>query len=590
MDSTPQTLVGTARRSFFTTFLPVPVTCFVGALITDLAYWQSASMIWADFSIWLISAGLLMAVVTLVGVVIDLARGGRLFGVRPSWPAVLGVVLATALALINAFVHSRDAYTSVVPTGLILSGAVVFILLLLGIDWRRSQAAVPRHESRRAGGLAGVAGAAVLVFFGAVGSVFAFSGTDDTSADPTKQIGHDPVLPGPHNYLLPPMRIAPVAPWSQGETPKVPAGFKVEALATGLMHPRSLYVLPNGDVLVVETSGPTPPVSRPKDLIMGWVQAYAGAKEKGGNRITLLRAATPTAPALRTVFIDKLFSPFGVALVGHDLYVANTDAVLRFPYEDGQTSITAPGTILTILPGGPIDHHWTKSMVASQDGTKLYVGVGSNSNITENGIGAELGRADVLEIDRASGASRIYGAGLRNPTGLGWEPQSGKLWAIVNERDELGPNLVPDYMTSVQDGGFYGWPYSYYGQHIDARVQPQRPDLVARAIVPDYALGSHMAPLGLAFYSGTSLAAYRGGAFVGEHGSWDRTPLNGYKVVFVPFANGKPSGTPQDVMTGFLTADGRAHGRPVGLAIDAGGALLVADDLGNTVWRMSAAQ
>ena len=248
--------------------------------------------------------------------------------------------------------------------------------------------------------------------------MFAFSGTDDTSADPSKQIGHDPALPGPHYYLLPPMRIAPVARWGQGEKPSVPAGFKVEALATGLMHPRSLYVLPNGDILIVETSGPTAPVNRPKDIIMGWVQGYAGAREKGGNRITLMRPATATSPALQTVFLDHLTSPFGVALVGHDLYVANTDAVMRYGYTDGQTSITAPGTILTTLPGGPIDHHWTKSMVASQDGTKLYVGVGSNSNITENGIGAELNRADVLEIDRVSGAARIYGAGLRNPTGL----------------------------------------------------------------------------------------------------------------------------------------------------------------------------
>ncbi len=582
MDTTPHPLVAAGRRSLFATFLPMSATCFVGALLTDIAYWQSASILWADFSVWLITAGLVMAGLTLLGALVDMVRSRRSAGLRLAWASLLGAVLATALSLINAFVHSRDAYTSVVPTGLILSATVVLILLLLNVDWRG------RTAARRPGsGLAGVTGAAIVVFFGAIGSVFAFSGTDKTSADPAKQIGRDPELPAPHNYLLPPMRIAPVARWGQGETPKVPAGYKVEALATGLSHPRSVYVLPNGDVLVAESSGPAQPVSRPKDVIMGWVQAYAGAKEKGANRITLVRAATGSSPALRTVFLDHLNSPFGMALVGHDLYVANTDAVVRYPYEDGQTGITAPGTILTILPGGPIDHHWTKSMVASQDGSKLYVGVGSNSNITENGIGAELGRADILEVDRASGASRIYGAGLRNPTGLGWEPQSGKLWTIVNERDELGPNLVPDYMTAVQDGGFYGWPYSYYGQHVDARVQPQRPDLVARAIVPDYALGSHMAPLGLAFYSGTSLAAYHGGAFVGEHGSWDRTPLSGYKVVFVPFSDGRPNGPPQDVMTGFLTADGRAHGRPVGLAVDKSGALLVADDLGNTVWRMS---
>jgi glucose/arabinose dehydrogenase len=279
-----------------------------------------------------------------------------------------------------------------------------------------------------------------------------------------------------------------------------------------------------------------------------------------------------------------------VALVGNDLYVADTDALLHFPYITGQTSIAVPGTTLTPLPGGPIDHHWTKSLVASRDGTKLYVGVGSNSNITENGIGAELNRAAVWEIDRATGASRLFATGIRNPTGLGWEPQTGALWAVANERDELGPNLVPDYLTSVKDGAFYGWPYSYYGQHIDPRVKPQRPDLDARAIPPDYALSSHVAPLGLAFSTGTNFpAAYQGGAFVGEHGSWDRSPLNGYKVVYVPFAGGHPAGPPQDVVTGFLDKDGHARGRPVGLAIDRRGGLLIADDLGDVVWRVSAA-
>ena len=263
---------------------------------------------------------------------------------------------------------------------------------------------------------------------------------------------------------------------------------------------------------------------------------------------------------------------------------------MRFPYTDGQTSIAAPGTKLLDLPGGPIDHHWTKTLLASADGTKLYVGVGSNSNITENGMPAELGRAAIWEVDRASGAARIFASGLRNPTGLAWEPQGGKLWAVVNERDEIGPNLVPDYLTSVRDGGFYGWPYSYYGQHVDARVAPQRPDLVAQAIAPDYALSSHVAPLGVAFYTGTSLPqSYRGGAFVGEHGSWDRSPLNGYKVVFVPFTGGQPSGKAQDVVTGFLDAQNHARGRPVGLAVDRSGALLVADDLGDIVWRISAA-
>ncbi len=418
----------------------------------------------------------------------------------------------------------------------------------------------------------------------------ALTGCGSKPADPSTQYGSNPQLPAPKQYLLPPMHIAPVAQWN-GATPSVPAGLKVEALATGLSHPRFVYALPNGDVLVVESSGPKAPVSRPKDLIMGFIQSFAGAKQKAANRITLLRDTNGDGkPDVRTVFIDHLHSPFGVALIGGDLYIACTDALLHFPYVTGQTSITAPGTTLTELPGGPIDHHWTKSLVASRDGSKLYVGVGSNSNITENGIGAELNRAAVWEVDRATGASRLFATGIRNPTGLGWEPQSGALWAVANERDELGPNLVPDYLTSVKDGAFYGWPYSYYGQHIDPRVKPQRPDLVARAIPPDYALSSHVAPLGLAFSAGTNFpAAFQSGAFVGEHGSWDRDPLNGYKVVYVPFTGGHPNGPPQDFVTGFLDKDGHARGRPVGLAIDRSGGLLIADDLGNTVWRVSAA-
>ncbi len=409
------------------------------------------------------------------------------------------------------------------------------------------------------------------------------------AGDPRTQIGANPVLPDPQQYLLPPMHVAEAVKWGKDETPSVPQGLQVRALAKGLAHPRSVYGLPNGDVLVVESSGPKAPINRPKDLIMGWVQSFAGSKAKGANRITLLRDVGPDGIAkTRTVFLDNLNSPFGVALVGHDLYVASTDAILRFPYRDGDTTVSAPGVKLTDLPGGPINHHWTKSLVASPDGSKLYVGVGSNSNIAENGIQAELERAAIWEVDRASGAHRIFASGVRNPTGLQWEPQSGKLWAIANERDELGPDLVPDYLTSVQDGGFYGWPYSYYGQHLDPRVEPQRPDLVARAIQPDYALSSHVAPLGLVFSTGAALpAAYRGGAFVGEHGSWDRNPLNGYKVVYVPFSNGRPSGPAQDVVTAFLDSKEHARGRPVGLAMDAAGGLLIADDLGDTVWRVT---
>lgn len=416
------------------------------------------------------------------------------------------------------------------------------------------------------------------------------AGCNDTGGDPKLQIGANPALPPLHQYLLPPIRIATPVGWGS-ETPKVPQGLQVHALATALQHPRSVYVLPNGDVLVVESNGPKAPVFRPKDLITGVVELFAGAKAKDANRITLLRDTNGDGiPDTRTVFLDHLNSPFGVALVGHDLYVANTDAIMRYPYQDGQTSITAKGTKLTDLPGGPIDHHWTKSLLASPDGSKLYVGVGSNSNVGENGLQAEYQRAAIWEVDRATGAHRIFASGVRNPTGLQREPTTGKLWATANERDEIGPDLVPDYLTSVQDGGFYGWPYSYYGKHLDPRVQPQRPELVARAIVPDYALSSHVAPLGFAMSSGHGLPAnYESGAFVGEHGSWDRTPLNGYKVVFVPFRDGKPSGPAQDVVTGFLDADNHTHGRPVGLAVDRTGALLIADDVGNTVWRISSA-
>jgi glucose/arabinose dehydrogenase len=322
---------------------------------------------------------------------------------------------------------------------------------------------------------------------------------------------------------------------------------------------------------------------------MKWIesQATSAGGDQKSNRITLLRNAAG-GPAVRTVFLDNLNSPFGVALVGNDLYVANTDAIVRYPYNENDIKIAATGTVLTPLPGGPIGHHWTKSLVASRDGSVLYVGVGSNSNITENGMQAEENRAAIWEVDRASGRWRIFATGLRNPNGLSWEPRTGALWAVVNERDELGPNLVPDYLTSVKDGGFYGWPYSYYGNHLDPRVHPQRPDLVEKAIVPDYALSSHVAPLGLAFETGSGLPdRYRGGAFVSEHGSWNRADLNGYKVVFVPFADGRPSGKAEDVVTGFLDA-GKARGRPVGLAFDNSGGLLIADDAGNTVWRLSA--
>jgi glucose/arabinose dehydrogenase len=322
---------------------------------------------------------------------------------------------------------------------------------------------------------------------------------------------------------------------------------------------------------------------------MGMVQKSSGKGGEGGNRITLLR--NTGGKWEKHTFIAQVNSPFGIQLTGNTLWIASADSLIKYPYQTGETEITAPGEVVTLLPGGPINHHWTKSLLASPDGSKLYVGVGSNSNITENGIGAEDRRATILEVDAATGASRIFASGLRNPTGLQWEPQSGKLWAVVNERDEIGSDLVPDYMTSVQEHGFYGWPYSYYGRHIDERVKPPRPDLVEKAIKPDYAISSHVAPLGLLFYTGENMPQYRDGAFVSEHGSWNRKPLNGYQVMWVKFENGKPVGLPQPVVTGFLTDDQKqVRGLPVGLAMDKQGGVLIADDAGNVVWRVSKAQ
>jgi glucose/arabinose dehydrogenase len=358
------------------------------------------------------------------------------------------------------------------------------------------------------------------------------------------------------------------------------------------MHPRIVYPLPNGDVLVVESNSPGTKPFRPKDYIQGKVKARAGAAAKGGNRITLLRDANGDGiPELKTVLVDHLHSPYGVAWVAGTLYVADTDAILAFPFTPGQTRIRAPGVKLADLPAGPIDHHWTKALVASGDGSKLYVGVGSNSNITENGMDAEEGRAAIYEVDRATGAKRIYATGTRNPTNLAIQPGTGTLFAVVNERDEIGPDLVPDYVTSIRDGGFYGWPWSYWGNHVDVRVHPQNPAMVARAIQPDYGLSSHVAALGLAFSEGETLSPrFATGVFVGEHGSWDRSPLNGYQVIFVPFVNGRPSGAPVPVATGFLASDHRTvRGRPVGVALDRTGGLIIADDVGNIVWRVSAA-
>jgi len=406
-------------------------------------------------------------------------------------------------------------------------------------------------------------------------------------------VGPQPALPPPNPTLIPTVHIAPAKGWPAGATPVAAAGLTVNAYAAGLDHPRWLYVLPNGDVLVAESNGPP----RPDNArgIKGWVMKLVTKRAGGGvpsaNRITLLRDTDGDGIAeTRTVFLNGLNSPFGMTLVGSDLYVANTDSIMRFPYKAGDTQITAPGVKVIDLPAGTINHHWTKNVIASRDGSRLYVTVGSNSNAAENGIENEVDRAAILEVDPATGRTRLFASGLRNPNGMDWQPQSGALWTVVNERDELGSDLVPDFLTSVLDGAFYGWPYSYYGQHVDVRVQPQRPDLVARAIAPDYALGTHTASLGLVFYRGSLLPQrYAGGAFIGQHGSWNRKPRSGYKVIFIAFANGRPVGAPEDVLTGFVNAEGDALGRPVGVAVDRTGALLVADDVGNAIWRVKPA-
>lgn len=403
--------------------------------------------------------------------------------------------------------------------------------------------------------------------------------------------GPSPKLPEPNKTLIPTVNIAPAVGWSQGAKPIAAEGLQVSAFAEDLDHPRWLYVLPNGDVLVAETNAPP----KPDDSkgVRGWVMekvmGKAGAGVPSANRITLLRDANHDGIAeTRSVFLQNLNSPFGMALVGNDLYVADSDKLLRFPYQAGADSINAQPTKVVDLPGGPLNHHWTKNVIASPDGKKLYVTVGSNSNVGENGMDKEEGRAAIWEVDPATGSHRIFASGLRNPNGMDWEPATGKLWTAVNERDEIGSDLVPDYITSVKDGGFYGWPYSYYGQHVDVRVDPQNPELVAKAIAPDFAVGPHTASLGLSFADGSKLPNFTEGAFIGQHGSWNRKPHSGYKVIFVPFADGKPTGMPMDVLTGFLNADEKAMGRPVGVVIDKQGDLLVADDVGNTVWRVSA--
>ncbi len=403
-------------------------------------------------------------------------------------------------------------------------------------------------------------------------------------------VGPQPRLPAPQQALIPTVHIAKARGWPQGVFPEVAPGLVVTAFAQNLDHPRWLYTLPNGDVLVAETNAPPKPNdgSGIKGWIMKKVMKAAGAVTESANRITLLRDTDDDGVAdTRSVLREGLNSPFGIVLIGERLFIANTDAVVSFAYQTGQTRIDGPATKLVDLPAGSVNHHWTKNLIASADGKRLYVSVGSNSNAAENGMAIEAGRAAIWEVDIASGDHRLFASGLRNPNGMGREPDTDVLWTVVNERDELGSDLVPDYLTSVRDGAFYGWPWSYYGQHVDTRVTPAAPAMVARAIAPDYALGSHVAPLGMVFSAGQTLAAtYASGVFIGEHGSWNRSPRSGYKVVFVPFTGGRPDGVPIDVVTGFLHGD-EAYGRPVGVALDGRGALLVADDVGNTVWRIS---
>ncbi len=406
--------------------------------------------------------------------------------------------------------------------------------------------------------------------------------------------GPVPQLPLPERALLPTVNVAQAKPWPGNTQPTPAQGIAVKAFATGLDHPRWLYVLPNGDVLVAETNAPQRPLRDEllglKGKVMGLFMKRAGAATPSADRITLLRDADGDGAAeVRSVFLANLTSPFGMVLVGNELFIANTDAIVKVAYQTGDVKVSGAVTKVADLPGGPLNHHWTKNVVASRDGSKLYVAVGSNSNVAEHGMQHEEGRAAIWEFDRASGQGRVFASGLRNPVGLAW--QGEQLWAAVNERDELGSDLVPDYMTAVKEGGFYGWPYSYYGQHVDKRVEPPKPDLVAKAIVPDYALGPHTASLGLASAEGNTLGGpfAATGMFVGQHGSWNRKPASGYKVIYVPFAGSKPSGAPLDVLSGFIGPDGKAFGRPVGVGVDKQGALLVVDDVGNRIWRVSAA-
>lgn len=403
---------------------------------------------------------------------------------------------------------------------------------------------------------------------------------------PPLQYGANPDLPQPKRGLLPNMTISEPAEWGDGQ-PVVPQGYEIRAIATDLRIPRQTLLLPNGDILVAEGRGGNAPALKPKDVIAGLIKARGTTSVKGGNRLTLLRDADGDGRyEMQTVFAENLDAPYGLALIDDRLYVANQDALVRFDYREGQTKADGPPMKVTDLPSA-INHHWTKAMTASADGRFLYVGIGSNSNITERGMSAEVDRAVVWQVDAETGFHKAYATGLRNPTALTIQPGTGQLWAVVNERDEMGPNLVPDYLTAVLESGFYGWPYSYWGKHVDDRVRPQDPDKVAAAITPDYSLGAHVAALGVDFSNGAMGDAFAEGVFVGMHGSWNRAEPVGYKVVFVPFRDGRPAGQPVDFVAGFLGEDGKARGRPVGVTVDPKGALIVADDLANVVWRVT---
>ncbi|HEY5338171.1 MAG TPA: sorbosone dehydrogenase family protein [Rhizomicrobium sp.] len=420
--------------------------------------------------------------------------------------------------------------------------------------------------------------------------ILALAGCDSGHPPPKSNYGANPKLPAPAPQTIPTMNVNSVTPWPAGATPIAPPGFTVTRFAGDLDHPRWVYVLPNGDVLVAETSSEPSPLNSVESVVERWLDEKSHATGKSANEIVLLRDTNGDGvPDVRTVFLKGLNQPYGMLLLNGSFYVGNTDGVVRYPYKDGETQITEPGKKILDLPTG---HHWTRNIIASEDGEKIYVAVGSDTNIAEKGMSFEKRRADILEINPDGSGEKIYASGLRNPNGMDWNLTTHVLWTAVNERDQLGDDLVPDYITGVKPGAFYGWPWSYYGQHVDSRVQPQNPDMVAKAIAPDYALSSHVAPLGFTFYDAKEFpAAYQGGAFIGEHGSWNRAQMSGYKVVFVLFADGKPQGLPQDFLTGFLNPQtGVAHGRPVGVTVAKDGALLVADDVGNVVWRVAPAK